>query len=253
MKGTTRRGQTQKDVQVAWNRRVASPLEGEDIRRRDEGGCKKEHFILSPSPRALRNPLPQGTRDSKVEALNKDAFRAPLRSGFTLIELLVVVLIIGILAAVALPQYNKAVKKAQGREVLVAIDALDKAFKSYYLEHGDYGDKSTLPANQLDIGLSPLKNWVIRDPKGGFPYGPVPKSFLTGSTNPAICKGTTLVAGFESNARDAAVDVRWCSGKKIYQYCTKYSHAGFSEQNNCDKYFDCKQIQAGTGTEDCGF
>ena len=63
-------------------------------------------------------------------------------SAFTLIELLVVVLIIGILAAVALPQYQKAVKKARLSEVLVNLNTLEKAVDLYLLEKGIPADTS---------------------------------------------------------------------------------------------------------------
>ena len=56
--------------------------------------------------------------------------------GFTLIELLVVVIIIAILAAIALPQYNKAVMKARATELQTFVAHVEKAMDLYVLENG---------------------------------------------------------------------------------------------------------------------
>ncbi len=85
-----------------------------------------------------------------------------MNKAFTLIELLVVVLTIGILAAVAVPQYQKAVEKSRATEALTLLKSVKQAQDVYILANGTETNPTLedldieLPGEAVDIWG---KNW----------------------------------------------------------------------------------------------
>ena len=63
------------------------------------------------------------------------------RKGFTLIELMIVVVIIGILAAIAIPKFNNASARAKEKEADGILKQFYTLQQTYYAEHGVYADQ----------------------------------------------------------------------------------------------------------------
>lgn len=60
------------------------------------------------------------------------------KKGFTLLEVLVVVIILGVLALIAVPTYNKVIKKSRVSDGLNVLDMLAGAQDKYFIQHGMY-------------------------------------------------------------------------------------------------------------------
>ena len=78
------------------------------------------------------------------------------RKGFTLLELLIVVIIVGILAAVAIPQFTNATDRSRESEGRAAIDALLTAESAYYQDRGTFTTTST----DLLASVPTMRNWL---------------------------------------------------------------------------------------------
>lgn len=125
-----------------------------------------------------------------------------MKKGFTLIEMLVVVLIIGILAGVALPQYTSAVRKARVAEAKIALRALADATDRYYLQNGD----TAWTLEDLDVKIeTDTKNWEIYEDectcngdKCGCTFVAEPKlenDYYIGYASPNYFNGEDLTCG----------------------------------------------------------
>ena len=145
--------------------------------------------------------------------------------GFTLIELLVVVLIIGILAAMALPQYFKAVERSRMTEAVTLMDSIVKAQRRKFMQTNRYADTFA----GLDVAPKGATGWSYftkGDPVtgaggNGFEIGLVNSDF----TN-SIVSADRVVDG---NANHPSLQYQY-SLKRYYQSdnvtCHGYNRAG---------------------------
>lgn len=132
--------------------------------------------------------------------------------GFTLLEMLVVVLIIGILAAIALPQYKKAVWKSEISEVLIDMQAIEGAMNRYILARG-YPTTYVPLRNILDIDLSGGE-WIYENTYQ------MKKMQLDG-----FCQINTCY--FSSSDKDdftsSALIETYMIGEKTFKFCSPYN------------------------------
>ena len=138
-----------------------------------------------------------------------------MKQAFTLIELLVVVLIIGILSAIALPQYQKSVWKARYTQAKVIAKNIADAEEIYYMSNGKYTQYfSELGVDIPGLSSSPWCNDKYCE-----------TSFSAG--------GITLVA-----SGDVLVNIRK-SGSNFLGYNKGFIHsARFPNQTRCIAYGD---------------
>jgi prepilin-type N-terminal cleavage/methylation domain-containing protein len=72
--------------------------------------------------------------------------------GFTLVELMIVVIVIGILAAVAIPMYQMVPQRSRGTEAIAGLGLIRAAMRTYYAEHGTYANAAFTDGANVTVG-----------------------------------------------------------------------------------------------------
>ncbi len=168
----------------------------------------------------------------KMYPLNKTPAKCNF-GGFTLIELLVVVLIIGILAAVALPQYNRAVLRSRFVQMQTTAKSLYEANKLYYLANGEYADKLAA----LDISFSGRETTDSYVYFNGGGYCQLHKADVS-------CRiGNNIQAEYHIKAKYGS--------KKDVHFCYSYSGDNYAGDYLCQSLFPNKSWVNLCGGKNC--
>jgi len=123
------------------------------------------------------------------------------RSGFTLVEILIVVVILGILAAIVIPQFTEASTEAKTSSLMSDLQTVRSQIELYKIQHGDALPGDTDADGAINSGDA-FKT-ALTTASGG--YGPYLQKF---PSNPFATNGDTVTA-VASNVATAATTNGW--------------------------------------------
>jgi len=138
--------------------------------------------------------------------------RATRNTGFTLVEILIVVVILGILAAIVIPQFTNASEDAKASSLFTQLQTIRSQLELYQVQHN--GNYPAVPANDATNGgftwtpmtaaASGLGPYLQQAPKN--PFGSDPDDWAThwgynpdtGELYPVLTDAQATAAGFAS-------------------------------------------------------
>lgn len=140
-----------------------------------------------------------------------------LQQGFTLIELMIVVAVIGVLAAIAMPQYQKYVAKSEVASVLATLTGAKTNVEAFSVANGVFPDGSTAGQVAGDLGIPKMplsiSAGVTLNPASGaagsiiFTFADVPKASAL-----AASKNLTLTRDSSGNWSCTSTDIKNVQG-----------------------------------------